>query len=42
MVGGGQRSADCAMTDCTERQLPAPIRGAAGEGHEGMAKVTLP
>ena len=43
MVGaGGQRSGDCAMTDCTERHLPAQARGVAGEGHEGMAKVTLP
>jgi hypothetical protein len=42
MVGGGQRSADCAMTDCTERHLPAPTRGIAGEGHEGMAKKALP
>ena len=30
------------MTDCTERHLPAPTRGVAGEGHEGMAKETLP
>jgi hypothetical protein len=26
------------MTDCTERHLAAPRRGAAGEGQEAMTK----
>jgi hypothetical protein len=26
------------MTACTERQLPAPDNGAAGEGQKGMTK----
>jgi hypothetical protein len=26
------------MTDCTERQPPAPSDGLAGEGREGMPK----
>ena len=26
------------MTDCTERQWPAPGHGAAGEGHGGMTR----
>jgi len=26
------------MTDCTERQHPAPDNGAAGEGQQGMHK----
>jgi hypothetical protein len=26
------------MTDCTERRLPAAIRGPHREGHEGMTE----
>lgn len=29
------------MTDCTERQPPAPSRFAVGEGREGMTKEAL-
>jgi hypothetical protein len=28
------------MTDCTERQPAAPSDGVAGEGREGMSKVS--
>jgi hypothetical protein len=29
------------MTACTERHMPAPAYGAAGEGQKGMTKEAL-